>query len=797
MTNAGSPTPIERMAVAHQFVVEEVGVRAHPRYRGFLAVLWVTAIGIVHLLPPLLQGPELGTADILGVFGLGAVPAGQVYNGLAADQIRALEPWAWLSWSQVHHGLFPLWNPYSGLGLPLLHNFQSAAASLPMLLGYLAPQRYVFTVMVVSMMLIGGLGVLWMCRRIGLRILPSTFAATTFMLSGSFSGWLGWPMAGTTCWLGWAVGCVIMLARAPGDVRYLAGLAAVLALMAYAGHPETLVISILCIATIAVVMLAHMVITTHDLRSCLKPLISLGLSGIAALGLASPLLLPGLEVIRRSTRGSAVAFPLPANASADLLLAGYHGYPIRGSNYFGPSDYYETAAYVGLIALALAGVALRRCWRRPAVLGLGLVAVLCATLSYSVDVSRLLERLPLLQDIQWTRAVILLDFALAILAAIGLQTLLDRWDQRATRIAWWGSTLGISLVVAVLWLNHLRTHMSPMDSRIQSTSFRWAAPQLGALIVIGVLLSLANRDQGKPSLRFRFPVAMGAALVGLQAVFLLIATPSLWASASTSFPETPADTALIAAVGHARVGFESCPSVLDIPGLGILSESNDAYGLSEATVFDPILPTSYFESYYDAIGQPPVVTGKGGFCPSLRTAALARHFGVGFILASSRSEAPAGTTFKQTVGDEDLYEVPGAGIITFGSETESPDSADATVADVSTSDPSSLKTVVDVARPSIMYVHVTDYAGWSATIDGQDLPLMTWAQTMLKAAIPPGRHLIVLQYFPRTFRAGLFLAGATALALVVALLFQLRRRAPRSQQGPRLPIPQSSRGFQG
>jgi hypothetical protein len=87
-----------------------------------------------------------------------------------------------------------LWNPHSGLGLPLLHNFQSAAFSVPMIIGYLAPQRYVYTTAVVSTMLIGGLGVLWSCRRFGLRLLPSTFAATAFMLSGSFNGWLGWPV---------------------------------------------------------------------------------------------------------------------------------------------------------------------------------------------------------------------------------------------------------------------------------------------------------------------------------------------------------------------------------------------------------------------------------------------------------------------------------------------------------------------------------------------------------------------------------------------------------------------------
>src|SRR5262249_43672493 len=131
--------PTDEVPAADHLLTDGVSVpvRGRRRFSGVLAVLWVAAVGLVHLLPALVQGPELGTSDILGVFGLGAVPGGQFYNGLAADQIRALEPWAWLSWSQVHHGMFPLWNPYSGLGLPLLHNFQSAAASLPMLIGHL------------------------------------------------------------------------------------------------------------------------------------------------------------------------------------------------------------------------------------------------------------------------------------------------------------------------------------------------------------------------------------------------------------------------------------------------------------------------------------------------------------------------------------------------------------------------------------------------------------------------------------------------------------------------------------
>ena len=182
-----------------------------------------------------------------------------------------------------------------------------------------------------------------------------------------------------------------MLIRTPGHIQYAVGLAVVLACMSYTGHPETLLISFICIAAFIVVILASRALRQRNWRSVLMSSITLGLSGVAAFGLAAPLLLPGLEVVGRATRGTATAFSLPASASANVLLAGYHGYPTQGSNYFGPSNYYETAAYVGIIALGLVCVALVHYWRKPVILGFIVVALLCAALSYSADFFRLLE----------------------------------------------------------------------------------------------------------------------------------------------------------------------------------------------------------------------------------------------------------------------------------------------------------------------------------------------------------------------------------------------------------------------
>jgi hypothetical protein len=51
---------------------------------------------------------------------------------------------------------------------------------------------------------------------------------------------------------------------------------------------------------------------------------------------------------------------------------------------------------------------------------------------------------------------------------------------------------------------------------------------------------------------------------------------------------------------------------------------------------------------------------------------------------------------------------------------------------------------------------------------------------MLQARVPPGRHVVVVRYWPSTFTAGIVLAiGAVATFVVVFLLGWVRRHRRR------------------
>jgi uncharacterized membrane protein YfhO len=55
---------------------------------------------------------------------------------------------------------------------------------------------------------------------------------------------------------------------------------------------------------------------------------------------------------------------------------------------------------------------------------------------------------------------------------------------------------------------------------------------------------------------------------------------------------------------------------------------------------------------------------------------------------------------------------------------------------------------------------------------------------MLQARIPRGQHVIVLEYWPTAFTAGLLIAALTVAGFVIAFLFSwFRRRAARTSAG--------------
>lgn len=748
-----------------------------------VATLWLTVLTFALFAPALLHGSYLGPYDITQSFGLGSVANVSVQNPMDMDQIRQSVPWVVFNWTQIHSGHLPLWNPYSGLGLPQLSDFLSSVLSLPMLVAYLLPLRFAFDTFLIVKFIIAGTGVLFLCRRVlGLDWMSATFAASVAELSGSFTGWAGWAMTGVICWYGWVLGAAILIIRGHHRFRWTLLLAIAVAFAIYGGHPE----SCLIMAVAAGVPLIFVVVArvrNKGWRPALKNIACL-VAGIGAGGaLAAPMLLPGSQLLPNSVdAGRAPYSALPWWNSVDLALSGYNGTP--ATHYVGSVNYYETAGYVGVIGLILAVLAVSVRWRQPLVRGLGIAAVVLFGIIYISPVAHLLGDLPVARVVAWTRSLIPMDLLLGVLAGIGLNVLLTSSHTKSVR-----RRFGLITALAAGWIAYMafrnaavqRTTFTLFTRGIRSPGIKWAGCEVAVALLAALAFARADRWFG-PGSSWHVRRTPGAirriAISGVaitEILFLLFGTPNIVDSSTTGFVVTPAIKTLQAESSGLRVGFGPCENLKSVPDLGILDEANVAYQVSELIAYEPSLPLSYFASH-PGLSEQAVTQSLGQWCPAMTDATVARHYGVSLILDYPDTPKPPGTISDGTLGGEEVFKVPGSGIVTIEPQGAPADSAQARRVTTSGADPTTVQFVTDAGSASTVYLHIGNFSGWTATIDGKPLALRTWATIQMAATVPPGRHVIVLHYEPRGFQAGVVLAVMAILAFGLIGGFGLYRR---------------------
>ena len=199
----------------------------------------------------------------------------------------------------------------------------------------------------------------------------------------------------------------------------------------YGGFPETLVLLAIALGALVLIGGAVAALAAPARARAPSPAALGGLAGGAAL--SAPLWLPGLAVLRQSSRFSENATGGVALRGLALLFAqGYDGLPTEGSTWTGPANYYEATAYVGIVALVLALFAVLVAWRRPMVAALAATSVLCLVIIYGAPTQRLFTDLGG-GDIATQRMLPMLAFCIAMLAGLGTEALRRRWHEAGTQ----------------------------------------------------------------------------------------------------------------------------------------------------------------------------------------------------------------------------------------------------------------------------------------------------------------------------------------------------------------------------
>jgi hypothetical protein len=766
-----------------------------PRHAGFglgpLAILSFVLFPLVLLWRPLFAGEALFWGTPLLQF----VP----WQRMAAEMWRA--------------GQLPLWNSLLGCGAPLAANYQTGAFYPLYALALVLPAEVAQGWTVALHLVLAGLGMYAWARAAGLERFPALLAGLALEGSGFLVARAGlFPSVAVTfpwipIWL-WRAERLVQTGRVR-DALWLGG---AVGLGLLAGHAQTAVYGLLLLAVY--VAWRTLCCTVEDRRGAqdgppaaaarrpqrVARRFSLALLAVLlGLALAAVQLAPTAELFRLSHRATGVDHELGLTYSfwpwrlLTLLAPDFFGNPARG-DYWGYGNYWEDAAYVGLLPLLLAveavvGLRRRTPRRGPTsfwllVLGASLLLALGRNSPLSLW---LFDHVPTFDWFQApARWLALSTVALAALAGIGAQQW--RRGRAAFRSAALAVVLGLAAVLgglAATWLLHdLRPTFAP------------ATVRTGLTLALAGGLVLVRREASWWQL----------SVIGLVLLDLLIfgwgLAPSvdraLYAGQSGSGASLGTDPTVERvfwpAAGRPEPGYElkfgryfrfdtfgprdlafwqSLRATL-LPNLGMLD------GVPSANNFEPLL--------------------VGAYADVVRTSdslALARVMGVTHLITATADARVRVTPVDGSLGR--AWVVPTARQVprqemlaamtnpAFDPATEvllevtpeiavTSQPADLDRQSVSLSDAWNRTTIRAVLQqPGYLVVADTWYPGWQATVDGEAVPILRANYAFRAVRLEAGTHSVEMVYRPRAVAVGVAVSLASLAALAGGLCLVRRR----------------------
>ena len=146
--------------------------------------------------PPIIVGPIL-------LFGIDLLRGRVLFWGTPLLQFT---PWRTVAKQLLFDGHLPLWNPYVGMGAPLLANYQSALLYPPNWLLLLVDVAWGQTLIVMAHLIFAGVGMALLARRMGLGEFAQTIAGLAFSLSGYLLARAGFlSINAAAAWLPWLI----------------------------------------------------------------------------------------------------------------------------------------------------------------------------------------------------------------------------------------------------------------------------------------------------------------------------------------------------------------------------------------------------------------------------------------------------------------------------------------------------------------------------------------------------------------------------------------------------------------
>lgn len=399
------------------------------------ALLVFTLAVVIFMWQPLGTGNWSAAGDMAGLSEILTPPQSDgLHDSHFDNQIDVtvdILPWLEFNASQLRSGHLPLWNPYNNSGVPHLGNLQSAVFSPFSVPFYILPMQWALLVSAYLVLVTAAMTTYGLMRHLGVGHLAGIASATVYMFNSFIVQWFRWPLADVASLLPailWATSALVQASGRREILRRGAVTALVIAVGILAGHPETIFFGMFPAALWSGFWLFR---HRSGARDTARRIVTLAITGVAALGLAAVQLLPFLEYLRLSPAsvardvqvfqsarwGQVQVFPLFAGSPASA----YTG-PYGLSNPF----HEIVVFYVGIFALALAGIGVvsgRWTGRRTQLVFAGAAAG-CLVYAYDIaGLGRLVSRLPVLSGVMPSRVAPVWSLCIAILVGFGFDAL--------------------------------------------------------------------------------------------------------------------------------------------------------------------------------------------------------------------------------------------------------------------------------------------------------------------------------------------------------------------------------------
>ena len=745
------------------------------------------------------------------LFGGAWMPSG------GGDLVSFLWPTYTFAAHSLRSGVLPLWNPYLYSGMPFAADNQSGLFyPVNLLVFLLVPNLTYFVMELMSVLHVwwAGVGMYVLLRTMNARRLPAFAGALAWMFSDVFVIHFGnYNLIAVAAWLP-----LIFAAfrRAVSSLSHEAarkrgrggdrGLRCALAagalwgVAALAGHGQVTLFIGLWLGgyTLFVTLAPFFRNQEKSGRAMLvRPLVLFALTGLVAFAFAALMFIPAYEMTRYTGRAvldyeEAARYSLPPAGLLGLVVPGFFG---RGAGAWAPWPRVEVG-YAGVLTLVLAVVGItvkrkvERSGERIFLAAAVLVAFLLAFGGYSALHGWLYRFVPGLSQLRApARAVLLADFALAILAGLGLDALMSPLARYARAIL---RTLGRVVVgIAVglagigLPLSYYLIAQSAYDAGLAHRyTLVMNGVVFGVILLVASALVLAARRGW-----WARPSRIGAIAIVVLATDLVVLGSSVDVEKNDptlGYSRTAAIDFLRRDGEPFRIDSTSAPAwqpdagamygVADISGifnpLGLAAYNTYTGGMGPRG--SPLYNLLNVKYVLAEKGKPP---GDARFVPVfngdpqidiyLNTAALPRAMLIYRSIRVSSGEE-AWTAIHRPDFDPSREVVIEGGPVLDGTSSGG-------MLTIRRLDADDVELDATTSAPVYLVLSEVYYPGWRAQVDGRIAKVLPANFAFRAVYLEPGTHHVRLFFLPASWIVGLAISLVTWCALLVAAVLEARR----------------------